>query len=55
MKKHNYEFVLALAAIWGSSALAACAGLYLTKNPKCLLVMLIPAAINVKSGPYTKS
>lgn len=55
MKKHNYEFALALAAIWGSSALAACAGLYLTKDPKCLFVMLIPAAMNVKRGPSKES
>ena len=52
--KKNYEFVLALAAIWVPSAAAVIAGLYFTKDPKCLFGMLIPAAINVTSKPATK-
>lgn len=49
--KKNYEFALSLAAIWGSTAAAVIAGLYLTRDSKCLLGMFIPALINVSSKP----
>lgn len=52
--KKNYEFALAIAAIWVPSAAAVIAGLYFTKDSKCLLGMLIPAAINVTSKPIAK-
>ena len=52
--KKDYVFALAVAAIWVPSAAAVIAGLYFTKDSKCLLGMLIPAAINVTSKPITK-
>ncbi len=52
--KKNYEFALAIAAIWVPSAAAVIAGLYFTRDSKCLLGMLIPTVINVTSKPITK-
>ena len=52
MKK--FELAISLAAIWVPTSAAVIAGLYFTKDPKCLLGMLIPAAINVTSKPATK-
>lgn len=49
--KKNYEFALTLAAIWVPSAAAVIAGLYFTRDPKCLFGLLIPATIKVTSKP----
>lgn len=41
---------LMLLAIWGPTALASIAGLYFTHDARCLLVMLIPAFMHIKTG-----
>ena len=52
MKK--YELAISLAAIWVPSAAAVIAGLYFTKDPKCLFGMFIPTLISISSKPATK-
>ena len=41
---------LAVLAVWGSTAAAAIAALYLTREPLALLVMILPALIGMSSG-----
>lgn len=41
---------LAVAAGWVSCGAVTVAGLYITENPMCLLVMLIPAMMKYSSS-----
>ena len=52
----NIAVALSLFAIWGSSAAAIIAGLYFTKDPKCLFGLIIPALMRVRTDgkPITK-
>lgn len=45
---------LAVAATWISCAAVSIAGLYITKNLMCLLVMLIPAMMKYSSSSNSK-
>ena len=45
---------IAVAASWISCGVVSVAGLYTTKNPMCLLVMLIPAMMKYSSSSNSK-
>jgi hypothetical protein len=50
----NKSFVLAYAAVWFSTALAVCVGLYFTRDVRCLFFMLIPTLIRVYTNEKTE-
>ena len=50
----RFELAISLAAIWIPTSAAVIAGLYFTKNSKCLFGMLIPTLISISSKPITK-
>lgn len=52
MKK--FELAISLAAIWVPTSAAVIAGLYFTKDPKCLFGMFIPTLISISSKPVAK-
>ena len=50
MNHNGLLFVVAVAFIWIASALAIIAGLYFTKDMRCLWFLLIPACVGVRTG-----
>ena len=55
MNRNDISFAVAVASIWAASALAIIAGLYFTKDMRCLWFLLIPACVGVRTGKKEES
>ena len=47
MKKNNIDLALAVAAVWLSVSLAVIAGIYFTRDMRCLWFLLIAACVRI--------
>lgn len=55
MDHDSLSFAIAVAFIWIASALAIIAGLYFTKDMRCLWFLIIPACVRVRTGKKEQS
>ena len=55
MDHDDLSFAVAVASIWVASALAIIAGLYFTKDMRCLWFLIVPACVGVRTGKKEES